>query len=117
MEVLVSPGALCARLFARGPFMNCDASAIVAHSPFLLARARRLTRNEADAYDLVQDTCLHAIEALPTMESHPENVRAWLLVVMRNHWFNVVRHRRVRATTQVVLAFNANHDTGLFETS
>lgn len=86
------------------------------HAADLLKRARRLTRNEADARDLVQDTCLNALEALSKMNAPPANVRGWLLVVMRNHWFNVVRHHRVCVNARVELANESQIDTGLSET-
>ncbi len=70
------------------------------HVPLLLARARRLCKNEADVRDLVQDTCLHAIEALHT-DSYPNNLPGWLVVIMRNRWFSAIRHRRVRANAHV----------------
>jgi RNA polymerase sigma-70 factor (ECF subfamily) len=86
------------------------------HLCYLLARARHLTRDEADARDLVQDTCLHALEKLAAMDAAPENLRAWLYVVMRNHWFNVVRHRRVRREAARAMTEEDARDASLCET-
>ena len=91
-------------------------ASLAEHTSYLLARARGLTRNEADARDLVQDTCVHALEALSRMDTPPENLRGWLLVVMRNHWFNIVRHHRVRAVARAELTSRDSFDSGLFET-
>ena len=85
------------------------------HMTYLLAAARRLTRNEADAHDLVQDTCVHALEALARMSALPDNVRGWLSVVMRNHWFSIVRHHRVHSNARAELARCGNVDSGLCE--
>jgi len=86
------------------------------HIPFLLTRARRLCRNEADARDLVQDTCLHALEALGRADTQPDNLRAWLVVVMRNHWFSAIRQHRVRLHAHAEIAESPSLDAGLCET-
>ena len=59
----------------------------------VLARvARSLTRNGADAEDLVQETLLSAYRAIERFDgAHP---RAWLLTIMRNA--EIKRHRRRR---------------------
>jgi RNA polymerase sigma-70 factor (ECF subfamily) len=95
--------------------MHHEPNPISAHTMYLLSCARRLTRNEADARDLVQDTCLHALEALRKSDTRPDNLRAWLVTVMRNHWFNVIRHHRVRALARAELATRDSCDRGLVE--
>lgn len=58
----------------------------------LLRVALSLTRNAADAEDLVQETLLRAYRAIDRFDgAHP---RAWLLTIMRNAEVN--RHRRRR---------------------
>lgn len=58
----------------------------------LLRVARTLTRHEADAEDLVQDTLVRAYRAIDRFDgSHP---RAWLMTILRNTHIN--RHRRQR---------------------
>ncbi|MDH4363738.1 MAG: RNA polymerase sigma factor [Acidimicrobiia bacterium] len=79
--------------------MNVDASRL---TPFeqhvlpeievLLRVARSLTRNNADAEDLVQDTLIRAHNGIDRFDGrHP---RAWLLTILRNAHIN--RHRRRR---------------------
>jgi len=58
----------------------------------LLRVARSLTRHDADAEDLVQDTLLRAFRAIDHFDGrHP---RAWLFTILRNAHHN--RHRRRR---------------------
>jgi len=57
----------------------------------LLGVAARLTRNNADAQDLVQDTLLKAMRARDQFESGT-NMRAWLLRILTNTFIN--RYRR-----------------------
>jgi RNA polymerase sigma-70 factor (ECF subfamily) len=54
--------------------------------------ARSMTRHDADAEDLVQDTMLRAFRSIERFDGrHP---RAWLLTIMRNAQINRVRRRR-----------------------
>lgn len=58
----------------------------------LLRVARSLTRHDADAEDLVQDTLIRAYRAIDRFDGrHP---RAWLLTILRNTHIN--RNRRQR---------------------
>lgn len=58
----------------------------------LLRVARSLTRNDADAEDLVQDTLIRAYKAIDRFDGrHP---RAWLLTILRNTHINRNRRRR-----------------------
>lgn len=58
----------------------------------LLRVARSLTRNHADAEDLVQDTLVRAYRAIDRFDGrHP---RAWLLTILRNTHINRNRRRR-----------------------
>ena len=58
----------------------------------LLRVAISLTRNTADAEDLVQDTLLRAYRAVERFDGRYP--RAWLLTIMRNAQVNRVRRRR-----------------------
>ncbi|MCA1692779.1 MAG: sigma-70 family RNA polymerase sigma factor [Actinobacteria bacterium] len=60
----------------------------------ILARvALSLTRNQADAEDLVQDTLMRAYKAIDRFDGrHP---RAWLLTILRNTNINRATKRRV----------------------
>lgn len=58
----------------------------------MLRVARSLTRNHADAEDLVQDTLIRAYRAIDRFDGrHP---RAWLLTILRNTHINRNRRRR-----------------------
>lgn len=50
--------------------------------------ALRLTRDEKDAEDLVQETYLKAYRAFPTFKKGT-NIRAWMITIMRNTYFNI----------------------------
>jgi RNA polymerase sigma-70 factor (ECF subfamily) len=53
--------------------------------------ARWLTRNDADAEDVVQDACLRAMRFFSSLRH--ENARAWLLAIVRNTWYSRVSRR------------------------
>ena len=56
----------------------------------LYATAMRLTRNRADAEDLVQDTIVKALRFQSRFE-RGTNLRAWLYTILHNTWRNRVR--------------------------
>jgi RNA polymerase sigma-70 factor (ECF subfamily) len=59
----------------------------------LYGYAMVLTRNHAEAEDLVQETYVRAIPAMGRLR--PEsNIKAWLFKILRNIWFNQLRKRR-----------------------
>ena len=59
----------------------------------LYGYAMVLTRNHAEAEDLVQETFVRAIPAMGRLR--PEsNIKAWLFKILRNIWFNQLRKRR-----------------------
>jgi RNA polymerase sigma-70 factor, ECF subfamily len=59
--------------------------------------ARTLTRSAADAEDLLQATCLRALERGPGLRNHA-NVAGWLARVMRNLMIDKARSPARRAT-------------------
>src|SRR5678809_1046912 len=63
----------------------------MSHLSTLLAVGSRLTRNNAEAEDLVQDTLLKAIRAREHF-TPGSNMRAWLLRILTNTSIN--RYRR-----------------------
>jgi RNA polymerase sigma-70 factor (ECF subfamily) len=65
---------------------------VVPELDVLLRVAMSLTRNSADAEDLVQDTLLRAYRAVDRFDGRYP--RAWLLTIMRNAQVNRVRRRR-----------------------
>jgi RNA polymerase sigma-70 factor (ECF subfamily) len=56
----------------------------------LYATALRLTRNRADAEDLVQDTVVKALRFSERFEKGT-NLRAWLSTILHNTWRNRLR--------------------------
>jgi RNA polymerase sigma-70 factor (ECF subfamily) len=58
----------------------------------LYATALRLTRNEADAQDLVQDTYLRAFRSSGQFEAGT-NLRGWLFTILHNTFLNQRRDR------------------------
>jgi RNA polymerase sigma-70 factor (ECF subfamily) len=97
--------------------MTCTEASdeIPTHIPHLIIRARRLCRNEADARDLIQDTCLNALEALERAAVPPDNVRAWLVVIMKNLWLSTLRQHRVRAHAHAEIVNQSTVDARLHE--
>jgi len=72
--------------------------AVVEHGPMLHKRASRLTRDAADASDLVQDTLERALRRPQGFRSG-SNLRAWLLTIM-THLF-IDRCRRGQRENQL----------------
>jgi RNA polymerase sigma-70 factor, ECF subfamily len=63
------------------------------HIDALYGYALGLTRDKAEAEDLVQETYLRAVKA--ANQPAPEgNLKAWLFVIMRNAWLNIARHNQ-----------------------
>lgn len=52
-----------------------------------------LSRNRAQAEDLVQETCLRALRAMRRLRPDG-NVKSWLFTILRNIWFNQLRQWR-----------------------
>ena len=63
------------------------------HGPMLLASARAITRDEAEAQDLVQTTFERALRAAPTIRDSLA-IRAWLLTVETREALRVARRLR-----------------------
>ena len=57
--------------------------------------ARWLTRNDADAEDVVQDACVRAMRFLSSLRD--DDARAWLFTIVRNTWYSRVS-RKAKAT-------------------
>ena len=79
---------------ARGAFEN----EVLALLPRLLAVARRLTRNDSDAEDLVAETVARAWRALDTLECEAA-LRGWLFRILHNTF--VSDWRRACARPQI----------------
>jgi RNA polymerase sigma factor (sigma-70 family) len=57
--------------------------------------ARWLTKNDADAEDVVQDACVRAMRYFSSFRD--DDARAWLFTIVRNAWYSRVS-RRPRVT-------------------
>jgi len=57
--------------------------------------ARRLTRSDADAEDLLQDTLLHAYAGFHTF-TEGSNLKAWLFRILYNRWVSTYRTKQRR---------------------
>jgi RNA polymerase sigma-70 factor, ECF subfamily len=60
----------------------------------LFSYAMMLTRNRAEAEDLVQETYLRAIQAIDRLRDD-SNLKSWLFTILRNVWLNQLRKRKV----------------------
>lgn len=65
------------------------------YAPQLYSGALRMTRNQADAEDLVQETFLKGFRSFHTFESGT-NLRAWLFRIMTNAYINKYRAKQRR---------------------
>ena len=65
------------------------------YAPQLYSAAMRLTRNSADAEDLVQDTYLRAWRSFGTFQEGT-NLRAWLYRILTNSFINKYRAKQRR---------------------
>ena len=89
------------------------ATYVVPEVDVLYRVALSITRNPADAEDLVQDTLLRAYKSIGSFDGrHP---RAWLLTILRNTQINRVRRRRPELmrdpdANMAVLASTASSD-------
>ena len=59
----------------------------------LYSYAMVLTRNHAEAEDLVQETYVRAIQAMGRLRPD-SNMKGWLFTILRNIWFNQLRKWR-----------------------
>jgi RNA polymerase sigma-70 factor (ECF subfamily) len=59
----------------------------------LYSYALVLTRNHAEAEDLVQETYVRAIQAIGRLRAD-SNMKSWLFTILRNIWFNQLRKWR-----------------------
>ncbi|HEY5684035.1 MAG TPA: sigma-70 family RNA polymerase sigma factor [Acidimicrobiia bacterium] len=67
------------------------------YAPQLYTAAMRMTRNPADAEDLVQETFLKAYRAYHTF-AEGTNLKAWLYRILTNTYINRYRRERRRPT-------------------
>jgi RNA polymerase sigma-70 factor, ECF subfamily len=59
----------------------------------LYGYAMVLSRNTAEAEDLVQETCLRALRGMDGLRDE-SSAKSWLFTILRHLWFNQLRQRR-----------------------
>jgi RNA polymerase sigma-70 factor, ECF subfamily len=59
----------------------------------LYGYAMVLSRDRTEAEDLVQETCVRAVQAIESLRPG-SNVKSWLFTILRNIWLNQLRQRR-----------------------
>jgi RNA polymerase sigma-70 factor, ECF subfamily len=59
----------------------------------LYSYALILSRNHADAEDLVQETYVRAMQAIGRLRAD-SNIKSWLFTILRNVWLNQIRKRK-----------------------
>lgn len=53
--------------------------------------AHWLTRNDAEAEDVVQDACVRAVRFFPSLRD--DDARPWLFAIVRNTWYSRITRR------------------------
>jgi RNA polymerase sigma-70 factor, ECF subfamily len=66
----------------------------------LYGYAMMLTRNQAAAEDLVQETYLRAARAFGRLRPD-SNLKSWMFKILRNIWLNEERHKRSRQLVEM----------------
>jgi RNA polymerase sigma-70 factor (ECF subfamily) len=67
------------------------AETVLPHLDSAFNYARWLTKNEADAEDVVQDACMRAMRYFSSLRD--DDARAWLFAIVRNVWYSRVSSR------------------------
>ena len=71
------------------------AETVLPHLDAAFNYARWLTRNDADAEDVVQDACVRAMRFFSSLRD--DDARGWLFAIVRNTWYSRAS-RRTAAT-------------------
>jgi RNA polymerase sigma-70 factor, ECF subfamily len=73
----------------------------------LYGYAMVLSRDRTEAEDLVQETCVRAIQAAESLRPD-SNLKSWLFTILRNIWLNQLRQRR---TSPNVVELDADEES------
>jgi len=68
--------------------------------------ARWLTKNAADAEDVVQDAYVRGLRFFSSLRN--DDARSWLLTIVRNTWYG--RFPRTRGVTPITVSDDMTHD-------
>jgi RNA polymerase sigma-70 factor (ECF subfamily) len=90
-----------------------DFDAVVApHLDAAFNYARWLTKNDADAEDVLQDAAIRALRFLPSLRN--DDARAWLLAIVRNTWYGrLAKQSDALRVTAYEEAMDERRDHGL----
>src|SRR5262245_47568726 len=77
--------------------------AVLPHLDAAFNYARWLTKNDAEAEDLVQDACVRAMRFFSSCRN--DSARAWLFAIVRNTWFS----RASRQGSTRAIGWEAEH--------
>jgi RNA polymerase sigma-70 factor (ECF subfamily) len=72
---------------------------VVPHLDAAFNYARWLTKNDADAEDVVQDAMIRALRYFSSLRN--DDARAWLLAIVRNAWYGRVARQDVSQGAEV----------------
>jgi RNA polymerase sigma factor (sigma-70 family) len=78
--------------------------AVLPHLDAAFNYARWLTKNEAEAEDVVQDACVRALRFFSSLRN--EDARAWLLTIVRNTWYSRASRESSRAASMTLDVVN-----------
>jgi RNA polymerase sigma-70 factor (ECF subfamily) len=92
-SVLASLGVCCAGMTFPGEKRHVLSQVLDEVFDGLYGYAMVLSRDRTEAEDLVQETCVRAVQATESLQLG-SNVKGWLFTILRNIWLNQVRQRR-----------------------
>ena len=74
--------------------------------------ARWLTRNDAEAEDVVQDACVRALRYFSSLRD--DDARRWFFAIVRNTWYSrIARHAKVTSAAPLDNAGESTADDAL----
>ena len=74
--------------------------------------ARWLTRNDAEAEDVVQDACVRALRYFSSLRG--DDARAWFFAIVRNTWYSrIARHAKVTSMAPLDTSGESTPDNAL----
>lgn len=68
-----------------------------------------LSRNRAEAEDLVQETCLRALRGMHSLQTDA-SAKGWLFTILRHIWLNQLRQRR---TAPKIVELDSDQNAGI----
>ncbi len=92
--------------------MRAFEETVLPHLDAAFNYARWLTKNAAEAEDVVQDACVRAMRFFPSLRD--DDARPWLFAIVRNTWYSrVSRRENTKGSTPLVSAEHERADDAL----